>query len=152
MTPPARDALRRPGTTTFAVTDADVASAFPVMRQLRTQLEEATFVERVRAAERLGLRLVLHVVDGRVAAVAGFRLLEQLKNGLVLYVDDLVTDEAERSRGHGDALLHWLIAYARQQGCAAFELDSGVQRHGAHRFYLRHRMRISSHHFALDLD
>jgi hypothetical protein len=30
-------------------------------------------------------------------------------------------------------------------------LDSGVQRFGAHRFYLRRRMDITSHHFALDL-
>jgi GNAT superfamily N-acetyltransferase len=138
-------------TTTFATTDAEVASAFPVMRQLRPHLDETSFVERVRAAERLGLRLVLHAEDGRVVAVAGFRLIEQLKSGLVLYVDDLVTDDGERSKGHGDALLHWLIAHAREQGCAAFELDSGVQRHDAHRFYLRHRMRISAYHFQIDL-
>lgn len=137
--------------TTFATTDAEIASAFSVMRQLRPHLEDADFVERVRAAERLGLRLVLHVVDGRVVAVAGFRLIEQLKAGLVLYVDDLVTDADERSKGYGDELLHWLIAYAREQGCAAFELDSGVHRHDAHRFYLRHRMRISAYHFVIDL-
>lgn len=138
-------------TTTFAVSDADVASAWPVMRQLRPHLDEATFVERVRAAERSGLRLVLHSVAGQVVAVAGFRVMEQLKSGLVLYVDDLVTDAAGRSRGYGDALLHWLVAYAREQGCVAFELDSGVQRHDAHRFYLRQRMRISAYHFVLDL-
>ena len=138
-------------TTTFATTDAEVASAFPVMRQLRPHLDETSFVERVRAAERLGLRLVLHAEHGRVVAVAGFRLIEQLKSGLVLYVDDLVTDDGERSKGHGDALLHWLMAYAREEGCAAFELDSGVQRHDAHRFYLRHRMHISAYHFQIDL-
>ncbi len=137
--------------TTFAVTDADIASAFPVMRHLRPHLVEGTFVETVRAAERRGLQLVLHRHGDRVVAVAGFRLLDQLKGGLVLYVDDLVTDEGERSKGYGDALLHWLIDHARAQGCKAFELDSGVQRHGAHRFYLRHRMRISAYHFVLDL-
>jgi GNAT superfamily N-acetyltransferase len=137
--------------TTVAVTDVDIAAAFPVMRQLRPNLDEAAFVERVRAAERTGFRLAVHRSDDRVVAVAGFRLLDQMKSGLVLYVDDLVTDSTERSRGHGDALLHWLIAHAREQGCATFELDSGVQRHGAHRFYLRHRMRISAYHFVLDL-
>lgn len=138
-------------TTNFATTDEEIASAFEVMHQLRPHLEASAFVERVRAAERLGLRLVLHRVDRRVVAVAGFRLIEQLKAGLVLYVDDLVTDAGERSKGYGDDLLHWLIAHAREQGCAAFELDSGVQRHDAHRFYLRHRMRISAYHFVIDL-
>ena len=141
------------GTTiAVAVTDDEIASAYSVMRQLRHHLDQADFVERVRAAERLGLRLVVRRVDGRVVAVAGFRLLEQLKVGLVLYVDDLVTDEAARSSGHGEALLQWLVGFAREQGCATLELDSGVQRHGAHRFYLRERMRISSYHFVLDLD
>ena len=138
-------------TITFATTDEDIASAFDVMHQLRPHLEAATFVDRVRASERLGLQLVLHRVDGRVVAVAGFRLIEQLKAGLVLYVDDLVTDASERSKGYGDDLLHWLIDHARAQGCAAFELDSGVHRHDAHRFYLRHRMRISAYHFVIDL-
>ena len=101
-------------TTAFAVTDAEVASAFPVMHQLRPHLDEATFVETVRAGERLGLRLVLHREGGRVVAVAGFRMIEQLKVGLVLYVDDLVTDEGARSQGHGDTLLHWLIDHARE--------------------------------------
>ena len=138
-------------TTTLAVSNAEIASAFQVMRQLRPHLEESTFVERVRAAERTGFRLALHTSDDQVVAVAGFRRSDQMKSGLVLYVDDLVTDSTARTRGHGDALLHWLIAYAREQGCATFELDSGVQRHGAHRFYLRHRMRISAYHFILDL-
>ena len=31
------------------------------------------------------------------------------------------------------------------------DLDSGVQRHDAHRFYLRERMAITSHHFAKNL-
>jgi GNAT superfamily N-acetyltransferase len=139
------------GSTIFATSDDEIRSAFPVMRQLRPHLEEAAFVATVRAAERLGLRIVLHVDDGRVVAVAGFRLLDQLKSGLVLYVDDLVTDEAERSKRYGDALLDWLVVYAKEQHCVAFELDSGVHRFAAHRFYFRKRMHISAYHFMMEL-
>lgn len=137
--------------TSFVTTDAEILAAYPVMRQLRPHQEEATFVAHVREAERLGLRLAAHIVDGRVVAVAGFRLLYQLKSGLVLYVDDLVTDEHERSKRYGDALLDWLVAYAREQHCVAFELDSGVHRFAAHRFYFRKRMHISAYHFQMDL-
>jgi GNAT superfamily N-acetyltransferase len=82
-----------------------------------------------------------------VRAVAGYRFLDQLVRGKVLYVDDLVTDEATRSRGYGEALLAWLYAQAREQRCTALELDSGVHRGGAHRFYFRQRMTISAYHF-----
>jgi GNAT superfamily N-acetyltransferase len=84
-------------------------------------------------------------------AVAGFRLVEMLAWGRSLYVDDLVTDSAERSKGYGESLMRWLIDCARATGCEELHLDSGVQRFDAHRFYLAQRMKISSHHFAIDL-
>jgi hypothetical protein len=48
-------------------------------------------------------------------------------------------------------LFDWLVGEARAAGCQSLELDSGVQRFDAHRFYLRNRMAISSHHFRLAL-
>ena len=66
-------------------------------------------------------------------------------------VDDLVTLAEGRSRGYGKKMLDWLIAESRARDCDEFHLDSGVQRFGAHRFYLTQRMDITSHHFALRL-
>ena len=66
-------------------------------------------------------------------------------------MDDLVTDAADRSKGYGDAMLDWLTDYAKMQTCEYLNLDSGVQRFGAHRFYLRKRMDIVCHHFSLKL-
>jgi GNAT superfamily N-acetyltransferase len=74
-----------------------------------------------------------------------------LATGKTLYVDDLVTDEAARSQGHGERMLDWLIEQAREAGCSMFSLDSGTHRQSAHAFYFRQRMRISSFHFVLPL-
>jgi GNAT superfamily N-acetyltransferase len=84
-----------------------------------------------------------------VKAVAGFRVVENLDNGRFIYVGDLVTKPQERSKGYGQRLFDWLLDCARSEGCGALTLDSGVQRFDAHRFYLKNRMRISSHHFWL---
>lgn len=65
-----------------------------------------------------------------------------------LSVDDLVTADDARSAGHGHTLLAELARRGREAGCTVLDLDSGVQRHAAHRFYLRERMDIVSHHFA----
>jgi GNAT superfamily N-acetyltransferase len=102
--------------------------------------------------QREGFLLAFLEDDGAVRAVAGYRFQDKLFSGLNLYVDDLVTDATARSRGHGRTLLAWLVAQARARGCDNFELDSGVQRHDAHRFYLRERMKISSYHFVLPLN
>jgi ribosomal protein S18 acetylase RimI-like enzyme len=77
---------------------------------------------------------------------------ENLVRGRHLYVDDLVTDAAARSRGHGDALFDALVAEARRQGCAWLVLDSGLENGAAHRFYFRRRLTVAAFRFALLLD
>ena len=87
------------------------------------------------------------------AAVAGFRIGENLAWGRFLYVDDLVTRASHRGRGHADAVMAWVSGEASRAGCGELHLDSGVgpEREDAHRFYFRHRLRISAYHFARGL-
>ena len=134
-----------------AETDDDLLACWPAMHQLRPHVDRDAFVARVREQQRTGYRLAFLRDDGDVRAVAGYRFGLNLAWGRHLYVDDLATDGAERSRGHGGALFDWLVAQARAEGCAQLHLDSGVARFDAHRFYLQKRMRISSHHFVLEL-
>lgn len=133
------------------VTDEEVAAIFPVMRQLRTHLEEDGYVERVRRIREGGYRLVAVVEAGRVECVAGFRVQEFLYCGRHLYVDDLITAEEARSAGHGARVLGWLEEEARKNGCGQIHLDSGVQRADAHRFYFREDMRIFAFHFLKEI-
>jgi GNAT superfamily N-acetyltransferase len=135
----------------LAENDEQIARCFLVMAQLREQLTIGEFLERVLRQRRNGYQLAFLEADGEVQSVAGFRLMENLAWGRFLYVDDLVTAEQSRSRGFGDALFDWLVDYAKQHNCRQFHLDSGVQRFGAHAFYLRKKMIISSHHFAMTL-
>lgn len=141
------DRQRRTMKIRFACTDEEIRACFSVMKTLRRHLEESTFLERIRRQEESGYRLVMLLGDAAPVAVAGFRILENLAWGRFLYVDDLVTLPAERSRGHGAALLHWLQDHARENGCAQFHLDSGTEKTGAHRFYTREGMSLGSYHF-----
>jgi GNAT superfamily N-acetyltransferase len=140
-----------PRTLLLAESDAEIAACAPVMAQLRPHVASEDFVARMRRLATEGYRLACAVEGGAVVAVAGFHVRENLAWGRHLYVDDLVSDAAQRSRGAGAALIEWLAALARREGCASLHLDSGVQRFAAHRFYLRERFAITSHHFALDL-
>jgi GNAT superfamily N-acetyltransferase len=106
-------------------------------------------VQHQRAHEEYSLAFL--EIEGEVKSVAGFRFGSNLAWGKYLYVDDLVTKSSVRSQGFGDALFDWLVEHAKQHGCVHLHLDSGVQRFGAHAFYLRKKMIISSHHFALAL-
>ena len=135
----------------IAETDAQIAACFPVMYELRPHLAAETFVRLVRAMQREGYVLAALEADGEVRAVAGFRINVLLARGKNLYVDDLVTAEASRSHAYGSRLLQWLIQYARDKDCDSFDLDSGVHRFRAHRFYFREGMHIGAYHFTLSL-
>ena len=130
-----------------AVTDGDIGDCFDVMSELRPHLQRESFVPLVRAMEPDGFRLAFIRSSGRVVAVAGYRVSTNLFYGKNLYVDDLVTTDAQRSQGHGRDLLAWLRALAIEKGCAALHLDSGVQRKRAHAFYQREGLDLSGHHF-----
>jgi GNAT superfamily N-acetyltransferase len=139
-------------TIALARSSNDIRRCHAVMVELRPHLDAAAFVAQVRRQQReSGYRLAYLTEDGVVAAVAGFRITECLAWGKFLYVDDLVTASSLRSRGCGQKLFAWLVERARAAGCAQLHLDSGVQRFGAHRFYLGRRMDITCHHFALEV-
>jgi len=142
---------RRKRTIQIATTDAEINRCFPVMHQLRPALIAGEFVDRIQTQQTEGYQLAFLEADGAIASVAGFRIQTLLWSGRTLYVDDLVTDAGLRSQGHGEAMLAWLIALAKEAGCTTFMLDSGTHRHEAHAFYFRHGLRISDFHFKLAL-
>jgi GNAT superfamily N-acetyltransferase len=130
--------------------------AAAALLELRPHLETAErAVERIDAQRADGYRLAASFEPGeeQAAAVAGFRVSRSLAWGHHVYVDDLVTREALRGRGHADAVMAWVEDEARSQGCRQLHLDSGLgpDRADAHRFYFRHGLTIVSHHFAKGL-
>ncbi|HSH72511.1 MAG TPA: GNAT family N-acetyltransferase [Methylophilaceae bacterium] len=120
-----------------------LARAEPVHRQLRPQLP-ADYAGRMREIFASGARLLIAIESEQVLGVALWRLIENTAEGQRLYVDDLVTDEAQRSKGIGKLLLQRLEQQAQDSGCSALTLDSGVQRASAHHFYFREGMHITS--------
>jgi GNAT superfamily N-acetyltransferase len=131
----------------IAATREQIDRCFGVMRQLRPKLTASEFAGRVETQQREGYRLAYLEHEGAVASVAGFRVMHVLWSGKTMYVDDLVTDEAMRSRGFGEALVRWLMDLARQEDCETFSLDSGTHRHHAHAFYFRQGLAITDFHF-----
>lgn len=142
-----------------AISAADAALALPALRELRSHSpaleDEASFAAHLAAAQAEGYRLTGAFEDARTdaAAVAGYRVMETLAYGRILYLDDLSTLPDARGKGHARALLDWLDAEAVRLGCVALHLDSGVgpARFTAHRQYLKHGMNITAHHFAREL-
>lgn len=138
----------------WQVTDSEqIRACYDVMRQLRPHLtSEQAFVEQIERQIQEGYRLAYIQEEGKVRALVGFRFLEFLAWGKVIYIDDLVSDAATRRNGYGSKILKWVINEAKKAKCDQVHLDSGPQRHDAHRLYLNQGFKIIGHHFALDLN
>ncbi|HKQ30202.1 MAG TPA: GNAT family N-acetyltransferase [Burkholderiales bacterium] len=135
-----------------ASTEKDIKACFPTFRELRPHLSQKDFVSQVqRQIKNHDYVLVYGRVNDKVVVAAGYRVAEFLAWGKTFYVDDLVTLSAARKQGHGGKMLDWLIKKARTLSCDQFHLDSGVQRHDAHRLYLGRKLKISSYHFAKEV-
>ena len=132
----------------IADSDEDIRRCFPALKVLRPHLDAATFLPRVRQQQQAGYVLATIGGPGDADAVAGFRQAEFLAWGKVLYIDDLITQPAARGKGYGGQLLDWLVARAVASGCDEVHLDSGYQRHDAHRLYLNHSFILACHHFS----
>ena len=139
-------------TVKLLTSDEEIAKLCPVLLQLRPQYDTASLTEQIRLQRKEGYQLAWVEDDdsGEVLCVAGFVIGNKLAWKKHLYVDDLVSDDSNRSRGAGKLILDWLKNHASEQGCEQLHLDSGVTRYRAHRFYLREGLFISSHHFATD--
>lgn len=135
-----------------ATTDSQIDQCFAVMSELRPHLKQAEFLATIRRMEPEGFRLACLLLDGQVQAVAGYRIIEMLRTGRMLEIDDLVTAATARSGGFGKALLDWIVDEARAEGCSVVELDSAVHRADAHRFYFREKMHVLGFHFSTTLD
>lgn len=133
----------------IAETDADLARIAGVLLELRNTFNPDTLLAQIRQQRQTGYQIAYVESDGEVLCVAGFVVGMKLAWGKHIYVDDLVTADAHRSRGAGAQMIEWLKSHALQLGCNQLHLDSGVQRFAAHRFYLREGFNIASHHFSI---
>lgn len=133
-----------------ATTDADLRRLYPLIQALRPHIvsaDELIMRARRQRAES-GWRLIYVEDADEPVAAASFRVSEWLAWGKALYVDDLIALESHRGLGYAEALMRWMEALAKKEGCAEFHLDSGTHRLGAHRFYHRLKLSITSFHFS----
>ncbi len=116
-------------------TEAELHEGYPVMHELRTHLSEEQYMALLAEMRPRGYRQFAVRDEGSIVAIAGIFFNVNLYYGHYLWVYDLITTAAARSKGYGQALLGHMEELARAAGCDTIALASGVQRIDAHRFY-----------------
>src|SRR5262245_1026615 len=98
-----------------AGSEAEVRRCWPAFRELRPHLrsdEELVARWRIQTGETYQ---IVYVADGdAVPAAAGYRLMNTLAWGKILYIDDLVALQSAHRTGLGTLLLQHLQEEARR--------------------------------------
>ena len=114
----------------------EMMEAYPIMKQLRTHLDQNNYLELVtEAQEKDSYKMFALLNTGEIIAVIGFKPMITLYYGKFVWVCDLVTDSNRRSKGYGDKLLTFVQEWAIENHYESVALSSGLQRTDAHRFY-----------------
>lgn len=104
-------------------------------RQLRPKLA-SDYAESLRLLFADGHKLFLLHDEDQFIGLALLRIQNSTRLKKLLFIEDLVIHELYRGQGYGEKLMNQMRQWALSQGCVALELNSGIDRHKAHQFYL----------------
>src|SRR4051794_24534859 len=90
--------------------------AFPIMKQLRTDLTEETYIELLQDMSKDGYKLYAMYVKDEIVSLIGLSWRINFYNKRHIFIYDLVTDVSQRSFGYGEKLLKYIHDWANENG------------------------------------
>jgi GNAT superfamily N-acetyltransferase len=138
-----------------AITKADIEICKEAILEFRGNLDPRTVVDQVfEMISHEGFELVFipNADNTKAGAFIGFRKLNLLRTGPMIYVDDLFTFSEFRGQGYAGTLLDYVAEQAASEGIKTIHLDSGYTLHPAHRLYLNKGYYLACNHFAKSIN
>jgi ribosomal protein S18 acetylase RimI-like enzyme len=117
--------------------EEDVLLSFEIMKQLRTHLPFETYQQYLTQMQKEGYELWAYHHDGKILGLMSTRIYTDLVRGPHLYIDDLVVDQEQRSKGIGQKLLYYGEELTRKLGLTTLRLCTGLDNEEGKRFYNR---------------
>jgi GNAT superfamily N-acetyltransferase len=134
-----------------SLTKDDFIAIYPVIYQLRNNLNFDMFIKFLTLAKQDGYRIFYASYKKSIVGIIGMRVQNDLCWGHHLYVDDLVVDKDFRNKKIGTKLMKFAEEFAYNEKCQCIRLASGISRIEAHKFYEQLKYRKTSFTFALNL-
>ncbi len=132
--------------------EEEIKSCYTVLHQIREDMPKDDFLNTVAEQLKNGYKVAYVIEDTQILCVSGFTITTTLSRGKHIKIEDFVTNKTQKASIAAKALLDFIKIYAKQQKCASIHLDSVIDRHEAHKFYLSEDFKIESHHFCFKID
>lgn len=108
---------------------------YEVLSQLRVDLSFKEFDDLVYDMRHMDYKMIGLFQRDKLITYAGVCVQTNFYHKRHLYVYDLVTDSAYRSKAFGKEMMEYLEVYAKTVMCENIVLSCGLQREEAHSFY-----------------
>src|SRR3954469_5727175 len=115
-----------------AITEADIEICKEAILEFRGNLDPKTVVDQVFemiSLEGFELVFIPNADNTKAGAFIGYRKLNLLRTGPMIYIDDLFTFSEFRGQGYASALLDYVAEQAASEGIKTIHLDSGYTLH-----------------------
>ncbi|MEI6462243.1 MAG: GNAT family N-acetyltransferase [bacterium] len=89
----------------------------------------------------------LAILNEKVIGVCAMTYREDIWDGNIASIEELVVDKDFRGKGLGKKLLEYITQIAKEKNCYSIELHSNMKRLDAHRFYENNGFDKKSYYF-----
>ena len=105
------------------------------MKQLRPHLNFEVFSSSIKEQVNQLYELWVYELDSQRIGAMGMREYTDFVRGRHLYIDDLVVDEAHRSKKIGALLLHFAEEEMKKRKLPSLRLSCAIENVGGMKFY-----------------
>jgi GNAT superfamily N-acetyltransferase len=132
---------------------AQLAPNEPEREDLSSPLPYEYHLTLRRIQETPGLHVFVVVEGEKVVGSLALTVVPNLSHRATSWanIENMIVDEAHRSKKYGELLIKHAIEVAREAGCYRISLTSNKRRTDAHRFYERLGFERTHEAFRLDL-
>jgi len=126
----------------------EINSIIPMVQKLSGfKVSEAVLKARFADMVRQNYECAVVYDEDALIGVSGLWFSTRHYSGKSVEVDHVYIEEAYRNKGLGKRFMAWIYEYAKLKGCEAIELNTYVQNHASHKFYLNEGFQALAYHF-----
>lgn len=130
-------------------TELEIQKCWEVISLLRPHLDKNNWLEIILEMMKNEKYSIATIEDNdKFVAFAGYRIMNSLHSGHIIYIDDLCTLESHRGKGLATQLLDYVEDVSRKMNLDAVVLDTDFHNHTAQKIYFKSGFKLVAVHLA----
>lgn len=130
-------------------TELEIQKCWEVISLLRPHLDKNNWLGIILEMIKNEKYSITAIEDnGKFVAFAGYRIMNSLHSGQIIYIDDLCTLESHRGKGLATQLLDYVEDISRKMNLDAVVLDTDFHNHTAQKVYFKSGFKLVAVHLS----